>query len=297
MFSEEEVEKLRLAGKIASKVRRWVESQVKPGLSVLALCERVEEEIRRLGGQPAFPCNVDINEVGAHYTAPPGEALTIPENAVVKVDLGVHVDGYIADTAITVCLSPEYEFMKAAAEKALEAAINLARPGVKVSQLGAAIQQTIEAMGFKPIRNLTGHSIGRFLIHTGKSIPNVASLDGSKLKPGELYAIEPFVTLPEAEGRVFSGPCGNIYRVVKPKPPKQEPARSVMMQILERFKSLPFTPRWLEGGKEALEGFRQLVEKRQVSCYPMLVEASGKPVAQAEHTILVLEDRVEVTTL
>lgn len=296
MFSGEELEKLRLAGKIASKVRRWVESKVKPGLNVLTLCQMVEMEIERLGGKPAFPCNVDINEVGAHYTAPPEETLTIPENAVVKVDLGVHVDGYIADTAVTVCLSPEYEFMKAAAERALEKAVSLAKPGVKVSTLGAAIQQTIEAMGFKPIRNLTGHSIGRFLIHTGTSIPNVSSLNGARLKPGEIYAIEPFVTLREAEGKVLSGPCGNIYRILKPRPPKEEPAKSVMMQILKRFRSLPFTPRWLEGGN-AQEGFKYLVEKRYVACYPMLVEASGKPVAQAEHTILILKDRVEVTTL
>ncbi|MHC1586038.1 MAG: type II methionyl aminopeptidase [Candidatus Hecatellaceae archaeon] len=298
MFDEEELEKLRLAGKIASKVRRWVVGEVKPGISVLSLCEKVEEEIRRLGGQPAFPCNVDINEVGAHYTASPAETLTIPEGALVKVDLGVHIDGYIADTAVSVCLSPEYELLKEAAEQALDNAIEAIRPGVKASEVGFVVQRTIEAMGLKPIRNLTGHGIGRYLIHTGKHIPNVASIDGMRLEAGELYAVEPFVTLRDAAGEVVSGPCGNIYRVSKRKVPKKEPAKTVMSQILERFKTLPFSPRWLKGdSSKVMEGFQQLIRERHVSCYPTLIEASGKPIAQAEHTILILKDGVEVLTL
>jgi methionyl aminopeptidase len=299
MLDEEEVEKLRLAGRIASQVRRWVEGRVKPGKSLLELCEEVEGEIRRRGGEPAFPCNLDLNDVGAHYTPSPGETATIPEGALVKVDIGVHVEGYIADTAVSVCLSPEYEILREAAERALEAGIKAMRAGVKVSEVGFAIQKTIEGLGLKPVRNLTGHSIGRYFIHTGKYIPNVGSMDGLRIEPGELYALEPFVTLRDAAGEVVSGPCGNIYRVLKRRPPKAGNAKGLMQEILDRFPTLPFTPRWLTGWgnlQGLLEAFKLLLKQRYVSCYPMLIEKAGRPVAQAEHTVLVLRDGVEILT-
>ena len=294
MFDEEEVEKLRLAGRIASEVRRWAAGRVRPGKPLLELCEEVEGEIRRRGGEPAFPCNIDINEVGAHYTPPSGEQATIPENSIVKVDLGVHVEGYIADTAVSVCLSPEYEILRKAAEEALKAGIQAMRAGVRVSEVGFAIQKTIEGFGLKPIRNLTGHSIGRYLIHTGKHIPNVGGMDGLRVEEGELYAIEPFVTLRSAAGEVVGGPCGNIYRVSKRKLPKEREERRLMEEILERFSTLPFTSRWLK--EASSQAFKELVRGKYVSCYPMLVEKTGKPVAQAEHTVLVLKDGVEVLT-
>ncbi|RLI14202.1 MAG: type II methionyl aminopeptidase [Candidatus Hecatellales archaeon] len=299
MLDEEEVEKLRLAGRIASQVRRWAEGRVKPGKPLIELCEEVEGEIRRRGGEPAFPCNLDINEVGAHYTPPPGEGAVIPEGALVKVDIGVHVEGYIADTAVSVCLSSEYGLLKEAAEEALEAGIETMKAGVKVSEVGFAIQKTIERLGLKPIRNLTGHSIGRYLIHTGKHIPNVGSMNGLKVEPGELYALEPFVTLRDAAGEVVSGPCGNIYRVSKRKLPKNGEARRLMQEILDSFSTLPFTFRWLtpRGNPKVLsEAFNLLLKQRYISCYSMLIERTGKPVAQAEHTVLVLRDGVEVLT-
>jgi len=299
VFGEEELEKFRAAGRIASEVRRWVEGRVKAGMRVIDLCEEVEREIRARRGEPAFPCNVDINEVGAHYTSPPGDELTIPEESIVKVDIGVHVDGYVADTATTIALSSAYSFMKEAVEEALNQALKVLSPGVKVSEIGLTIQRTIEGMGLKPIRNLTGHSVGRYLVHTGKHIPNVGSLNGARIEVGEIYAVEPFATLREGGGMVVNGPCGNIYRVSKRKLPKEAEARRLMEYILERFKTLPFTPRWLVGldiVSNPLKVFRMLVEKRFISCYPMLIEKNLKPVVQAEHTVLVLKDGVEVLT-
>lgn len=294
MVEGEELEKLRLAGRIASTVRRWAAGRVKPGRSLLELCEEVEAEIRRRGGEPAFPCNIDLNEVSAHYTPLTGEE-TIPEEGIVKVDIGVHVEGYIADTATSICLSSEYDLLRRAAEEALKEGIKAMRAGVKVSEVGLVIQQTIEGFGLKPVRNLTGHGIGRYLVHTGKHIPNVGSLNGLRLEAGEVYALEPFVTLGEAAGEVVSGPCGNIYHVSKRKLPKSGRARDLMEEILERFSTLPFTPRWLSPVQE--EAFSLLVKQRFITCYPMLVERTRKPVAQAEHTVFVLEDGVEVLTL
>jgi methionyl aminopeptidase len=299
MFSEEELEKFRAAGRIASEVRRHVENKVKAGMKILELCEQVEREIRARGGEPAFPCNVDVNEIGAHYTSPPGDSSIIPEDSVVKVDIGVHVDGYVADTAITIVLSSAFTFMKEAVEEALNQALKVLSPRVKVSEVGLTIQKTIESRGLKPIRNLTGHSVGRFLVHTGKHIPNVGSLNGARIEAGEIYAVEPFATLREGDGMVVNGPCGNIYRASKRKLPKNGDARRLMKYILEKFKTLPFTPRWLTGLSiipNPLREFRKLVDGRYISCYPILIEKSFKPVVQAEHTVLVLKDEVEVLT-
>lgn len=300
MLSEDELEKLRKAGKIASEVRRWVEGYVKEGMKILDICEAVEDEIKRRGGKPAFPCNVDVNEVGAHYTSPPNDEKIIPENSVVKVDIGVHVDGYIADTAITLCFNYEYINLKEAAEMALETAIKIAKAGVKVSSLGAAVQNTIERYGLKPIRNLTGHELARYMIHGGTHIPNVASLNGHKLEEGKVYAIEPFTTTMEGEGEIEEGETGNIYRILKEKPPKSKDEKILFEILRKNFYTLPFALRWavkISPVKNFYDVFGRLLKSRHIFGYPILVEKKKQPIAQAEHTIIVFKDHVEVTTI
>ena len=122
-----------------------------------------------------------------------------------KIDIGVHIDGYIVDTATTVCFNSEYEEMVQTSRIALETAIRTIRPGISTSDLGSKIQGVIESRGFKPISNLTGHQIGRYMIHAGKSLPNVSHISFRKIHEGEVYAIEPFVTTPNAKGRVVEG--------------------------------------------------------------------------------------------
>ena len=300
MFTEDEVEKLRKAGKIASEVRRWTENFVKEGMKVIEVCEAVEAEIRKRGGEPAFPCNVDINEVGAHYTSPPNDKTVIPKNSIVKVDIGVHVDGYIADTATTICFNYELSNLKEAVEEALTVAVKTVKAGVKVSRIGEVIQATIERYGLKPIRNLTGHEIGRFTIHGGAHIPNVGSLNGYKIEEGKVYAIEPFATTAEGEGEIEENGVGFIYRILKEKPPKSGEEKVLFKKLKENFKTLPFALRWalkVSPTEDFYEVFGRLVKARYVFSYPILVEKRKQPIAQAEHTLIVLRDRVEVTTL
>lgn len=299
-FPDEVVKKYLQAGKIAAEVRERIKGMVTEGVPIIELCEKAEELIRRKGGAPAFPCNVSINEVAAHYTSPPGDTRTVPENSVVKVDIGVHIDGYIADTATTVCLNPEYESLVHTAEEALKTAVKILRPGLFTSHFGSAVQETIETRGFKPVSNLTGHKIGRYLIHAGKSLPNVSHISLSRVKPGEVYATEPFVTLPDAAGRIKSGKEKTIFRFRKQKRLKNLYAKQLLSYIQKNFRTLPFAERWIQDcvPKNQYEtAFRELVSSKALIAYPVFIEASAKPVAQAEHTILIMNDKCIITTL
>ena len=235
MLSEDILDKYHRAGKIAAKVREEMKRITKERMPIIEICEKAEEIIRKSGGKPAFPCNVSVNEIAAHYTSPPHDKRKIPDGAIVKIDIGVQIDGYIADTAVTVCFNPEYEVMVRTAEKALERAIKIIRPGLSTSRLGSEIQKVIENHGFKPVSNLTGHQVGRYLIHTGKSLPNVSHFSINKIHAGEVCAIEPFVTLRDAKGMVENSPEEYIFRFVKSKSFKETETKRLLKFIETNF--------------------------------------------------------------
>jgi methionyl aminopeptidase len=298
-FSKEELEKLRLAGKIAAETRETMKKTVHEGMPILDICEKTETLIRKLGGKPAFPCNVSINEIAAHYTSPPNDGKLIPKGSIVKVDVGTHVDGYLADTAVTVCFNPDYKAMVAAAEDALKTAVETLRPGIFTSKLGTAIQKTIESYGFKPVSNLTGHQVGRYLIHAGRSLPNVFHLSTTRLHEGEVYAIEPFVTLKEAAGKVGNGKEITIFKLKKHKSMRTPAAKQLLQYMENSFRTLPFAERWLLQSplkNKYKEAFKEIRVSNCLTEYPVFVEVSGKPVAQAEHTLLITANGCEVIT-
>jgi methionyl aminopeptidase len=298
-YDKEELETFRKSGKILRETREEMRNQVKENMPIIDVCEKVEELIRAKGGKPAFPCNVSINEVAAHYTSPPEDKSLIPEGSTVKVDLGVQVDGYVTDTAFTACFSSEGRSMANTAELALKTAIDNIHGEMALGKIGALIETTIKNRGFKPISNLTGHSVGRYLIHAGTSIPNVAGFSPTKVKAGEVYAIEPFVTVPEAIGRVDDGPQKTIYRLLKAKSVKTDSAKKMLKHIETNFRTLPFAERWLIGvvpKENHKTAFKELYDSKAIMGYPVFIEASKKPVAQAEHTLLIKEDGCEVLT-
>ena len=295
----EELEALRRAGAIASQVRKRVIGLVKPGVKLIDICEKVEQWIRELGGEPAFPCNVDVDHVAAHYTSPIDDETRVPEDSLVKVDIGVHVEGYIADTAVTICLNPELEYLVEAAEEALEEGIAAIRAGVRASEVGAAIEEAMKRLGARPIRNLTGHKVSRYILHAGSVIPNVSSmLERHRLEIGEVYAVEPFSVPREADGVVVDGPPSNIY-IYRKKRSVGGLAKRMLRHIQAEYRTLPFASRWVLKafpGIEGLEAFEQLLRIGCLYSYPQLLERSHAPVAHAEHTVIVTEDGCEVTT-
>lgn len=290
MLPEDVLQKYRKAGKIASEIRRKVPSLVREGTPIIDICNRVETMIREMGGKPAFPCNVCINETAAHYTPPPYDIAVIPEGAVVKVDIGVHVDGYIADTATTLCFNQEYSALLEVVENALYKACEVVKPGRKASEIGGVVQKEIETHGFKPIWNLNGHKVSRYLIHAGKSIPNVSFTNGTKIEADEVYAIEPFLTFKSAAGRVKNGTETYIFRYLKDRTLKSDGAKQLLRKIKTEFRTLPFAKRWIYDALPKTEfesAFSEILSSKAIMAYPVLVEASGNLVAQAEHTVVV----------
>lgn len=293
VIPEDVLDKYMKAGEIAAKVRAEMRRITREGMPIIELCERAEDMIRRMGGKPAFPCNVSVNEVAAHYTSPPGDESRIPEGSLVKVDIGVHIDGYIVDTATTVCFNDDYRDLVQAAEEALRVAIKVIRSGLPISKFGSTVQKVINRYGFKPISNLTGHQISRYVLHAGKTLPNISHISLAKVRLGEVYAIEPFVTLPDAAGKVKSGSEAYIFRFVKRKSVKHGGAKRLLRFIENNFRTLPFAERWLKEyapREKYLPAFSELLSSKAIFAYPVFIEASGKMVAQAEHTVLVDKD-------
>ena len=295
----DEMEKIVKSGRILAQMREFVKRLPIQNVNLLDICEQVEEEIRKLGASPAFPCNVGVNEVAAHYTSPWDDRSSIPDHSLVKIDFGVELDGYITDTAISRSLNPAYDSMIIAAEAALQEAISAVAPGRKLSDIGNIVERCIQRYGFKPIRNLTGHKIDRYTIHAGKSVPNVSGIESGRFDVGEIYALEPFVTPKDAEGAVRDGNGTYIFRFVKRKGAKSEDAIKLVEHIHKTYRTLPFASRWIykswrDGDVSA--AFNELTKNRCVVGYPVLVEASGRVVAQAEHTLIVTESGCRVLT-
>jgi methionyl aminopeptidase len=225
--------------------------------------------------------------------------LRVPEGSTVKVDIGVHVDGYVTDTAFTVAFSPEGRSMANTAEFALKTAIDNIHGDMALGKIGSLIETSIKNRGFRPISNLTGHSVGRYLIHAGTSIPNISQVSLAKVRSGEVYAIEPFVTVPDAVGRVDDRPQITIYRLLKAKSTKTDAAKKMLKHIETNFRTLPFAERWLNGvvlPDQHKAAFKELFTLKAIMGYPVFVEVSKKPVAQAEHTVLIKDDGCEVLT-
>lgn len=289
------------AGKIAAEVRDSARKKYHVGSTLFEICESVEAQIRNMNAEPAFPVNTSVNEIAAHYTAEPNDATLVKEGDVLKIDIGVQIDGYIADTAVTVCYDPRYEALVSTAETALGEAVRIARANTKASDIGRVIESTITKFGFKPIQNLSGHSLQQYTIHAGKSIPNIWTRGSSfALLPNEVYAIEPFVTTKDGQGVVYEGKTKNIFGITSRKPVKDKEADNLLGIIWGRYKTLPFALRWLTDKYDEKDLRRladMLIRKKNVHAYPILVEGNNKIVVQAEHTLIPTGSGVNIITL
>lgn len=279
------------AGKIAAKATEIVAAKITPGSSALEVALFCDNLISELGGKPGFPVNLSVNDVAAHYTPVPGNDLVFQEGDLVKVDVGVQVNGYLADTAVTVCVGKKGHPLIEAAEDALAAAEKALRPGVPVSEIGEAIEAAIVSRGFKPIYNLTGHTVEQWNLHAGKSVPNFKGMKGALSAPCAV-AIEPFATT--GDGYVSDGPASAIFSVTG-RQTRLPQARAILAKLASRFSTLPFSSRWLSPAEISV--IPQLVKGGSLFNYAVLRERSRAPVAQAEHTFLITEDgKVVVTT-
>lgn len=290
-----ENKKIILAGQIAQEVKKYIRPYIKKGIPLLELAEKIESKIYELKGKPAFPTNLSINEIAAHFT--PSYDDTTIAHGLLKVDLGVQVDGWISDTAFSVDLenSSENKKLIEASEKALEEAKKTIGKGVSTNEIGKAVQKAIELYGFSPIINLSGHQIEQYNLHSGLSIPNIDDKRISEIKSG-LYAIEPFST--NGSGKVKDGRPSGIYSLIDYKNIRNPNAREILEYIAEEYQQLPFCSRWLvkKFGTKALPALNQLEQNENLHQYAQLVEVGKGIVAQTEDTILIEKDGKKTIT-
>jgi methionyl aminopeptidase len=303
-------EQYEKAGKIVSEIRDSATKLIKDGLPILELVEYVEGEILKAGAGIAFPCNVSVNEIAAHYTSPAGDETKINTGDLVKLDLGAELDGYIADSAITIMapgegledkfdedkLETHYKLIEAS-DAALDAAIATVRPGVEIGKIGKEVEATADKFGFRPIANLAGHGLDQWVLHSGISIPSVNDGNTTKLKEGDVIAIEPFIT--DGVGWVSDTPNIYIYKFMKDKPFRMAHTKNVLTEIKTNYPDLPFSARWLTdkfNPNRLNSSLRQLSQAMAVYPYPALKEKANCWVAQKEHTVIVEGDGCTIIT-
>ena len=298
-MTEDELNKLLKAGQIAAKARDEAAKDIKANRKVLDICEEVENIILENKAFPAFPCNISINHEAAHYSPLINDDKKIPENAVVKLDIGAHIDGYISDTAITVSLDPRYQRLLDASRSALEAAIANFRVGMSIGEIGRVIERMIKSQGYKPIRNLGGHLIRRYELHAGVFIPNVYERNIGVIQSDSVYAIEPFAT--DGAGEVIEGKDVTIYSLRNPNLRDiKDREKELLNYIYTNFNYLPFSERWLKDFSTSIDELRNdlkiLTKKGGLRSYPILIEAKKGTVSQFEHTVIIREKSVIVST-
>ncbi|MEM3039106.1 MAG: type II methionyl aminopeptidase [Thermoplasmata archaeon] len=295
-MDDDAIQSYKRAGKIAKEALELARELAKEGASLIGLAEEVEGLIRSRGAKCAFPINICINSQAAHYTPAEKDPLRFARGDLVKLDVGVHVNGFIADTAATVEISTSnWTSLIRASSEALDAALEMIVPGIEVGSIGAAIENAISARGFRPVRNLTGHSMEKNNLHAGITVPNVALRDRSRLTSGMAVAIEPFAT--DGKGEVGDGKNGNIFRVVRKQGILRSDSNPFLEALVREFDHLPFASRWCA---TIDKNYQSLLRKnwmhRSVQGYPILSEVSSGMVSQAEHSIILLDNEAIVYT-
>jgi len=296
-MNKQELADYEQAGEIAKQVVAYAKEIIKPDMLLVELANKIQKKIEDLGAIPAFPVNFSINEIAAHYH--PIFNDEIKANGLLKVDIGVSIKGYIADTAFSLDLTPgkKYKDLIKASEEALENALKnlIQNPNLTLNDIGKTIEETIKSKGFSPIVNLSGHSLEQHNIHAGVTIPNYANSNSNILEEGA-YAIEPFATT--GEGRIYEGESSNIYGIINPKNTRSETSRKILDYVYKKYKTLPFSLREVQEkfGALAKISVKQMVQEKILHEFPQLIEESHHPVAQAEHTFIKTKEGIIVTT-
>ena len=292
--------KLKEAGRAAHEALEYARKVVKEGMTLLEIAEILENQITGKGFELAFPVNLSINENAAHYTPHASDSTRISGKDVIKVDLGARKDEYLSDCAITIDIGNSHSKMVDASEEALESAISMVRAGRQVNEIGREIGAIAEKHGFRPIRNLGGHGVGREDLHADIFIPNFDNGDTTRLEEGQVIAIEPFIT--DGEGIVRDGELLQIFQKTMDAAPRQNELRAVSEFIDSRYRTYPFALRWLQKEFPKLGEFgirralNDLASRRALESFPVLVERKGGMVAQAEKEVIVEKDGCYIVT-
>ncbi|CAL8582005.1 Methionine aminopeptidase 2 [Xanthoria parietina] len=304
------LEEYRHGAEVHRQVRQWAQKNVKPGQSLTEIAEGIENGVRALTGHQGleegddlkggmgFPTGLSLNHCAAHFTPNAGNKTVLHKEDVMKIDFGVHINGRIVDSAFTMAFDPIYDNLLAAAKDATNAGVREAGIDVRMSDIGAAIQEAMESyevelggqsFPVKCIRNLNGHDIIQYSIHGRKSVPIVKGRDQTKIEEGETFAIETFGST--GKGYVWDDMETSHYakKADTPNIPLRiSSARTLLSSISKNFGTLPFCRRYLDrlGHEKYLLGLNNLVSSGIVEAYPPLCDVKGSHTAQFEHKIL-----------
>lgn len=296
------IESLRKAGTIAKEVKTYIKPKIKIGAKVYDLIEATESKIIELGGGWGFPTNISINNIAAHYTSPiKDDNLTIQDGDIVKIDLGVHVEGYIVDTAFSISFSDDksLENIVQATEVAVEAAKMMVKPKINTREIGKKIESIVKGFKYNPIKELGGHQIERWTVHGKKQLPELGSQGGDIMEEGEVYAVEIFAST--GEGSIHNTRSSYIYELnpyAGRVPLRRKASKQLLGYINKNYKSLPFAERWLakDFRMGVTFGLQELAQQGKIKVHYVLAEQKGVFVAQSEDTILITEDGYEQLT-
>jgi methionyl aminopeptidase len=280
------------AGRIAARVLDEVSQAAVPKTKVIKLCTMAERKIVEYGGRPAFPCNICIDHIAAHRTSPLNDDTTIPAFGLVKIDVGVHLDGHIVDTALTKDMDGTLEGFVAATDDALDEVLDLMRPGIELGEVGKSIERVIKAYGLRPVKNLTGHNIARYNLHAGKTLPNTKTRSSGRITEGEYYAIEPYAT--SGLGEVLDTDFVYIFTNSEIDTPLSGTTEKLRVYLRKKYGPLPFAARWIKSSSSEvslLDEFKQMLKSKSIIGHPMLVEKGKRPVSVSEHTVFISDKR------
>ncbi len=296
-MDETEKEKWIFAGKIGKQAREYGLSLAKTGVKILDIAEGIEKKITASGAKPAFPPNLSINQIAAHYTPKFNDETVLHEGDVLKIDVGASVDGFLSDTAATVIVGRDDTDLLKATREALEDAINIARPKESINKISSAIEKRIRSYGLSPIVNLGGHGIKRYDIHEGDFIPNVDTPSIRRLREEGAVAIEPFATT--GGGYVVDGAEVQIMMFSKQRPSRSKLGREILEFVQNEYNGLPFAKRWIikKFGPFADMELRSLAGIGALYEFNVLKEQDDGLVSQFEHTLLFDKGAATVTTI
>lgn len=285
-MDEESIRKQKEAFEKMKVVLEYAKTLVKPNAKILDIAEAIEKKIFEVGAKPAFPVNIGINEIAAHYTPSIDDQTVLKEGDMVKVDIGLHVDGYISDNAFTVLVGKNSHPMIEIAKKAVEEARKVLRENVKIKEVSEVIESVVSSSGFNLVRNLTGHFLDRYVVH-GVSIPNVKNEIEIPIPKGQAVAIEVFVT--NGSGWVKESSEVEIFQFREDRGSRILEAKKILEMSIRDFDGLPFAKRWIKNIPRAkLDlAIRDLVNRGCLIDYPVLKESDNSLVAQWEESFIV----------
>lgn len=285
------------AGRLAGQVRAFGKDLIKSGVSYNEVIAKIREKINQLGAIPAFPPQIALNDVAAHFLPDPDQDL-IFSNEVIKLDVGICYQGAIGDCAVTVDLSGKHQHLIDAAEAALLAAEQSLHVGQPIREIGGIIESTIGSFGLKPVKNLSGHGLGQYRVHTSPTIPNYLDKSTAFIKPGMTFAIEPFAT--NGKGLIYDAGNPTIFSFNRECRLKTELAKSILKKI-QALPTLPFAIHDLIDQELPLvkvkAALSELLKSGAIEGYAPLIDEAHGMVAQAENSVLVDENgMVFITT-